>query len=361
MVDFADRIRELAGRIPAQIEHIASEEATKNALVLPFISALGYNVFDSREVTPELTADVGTKKGEKVDYAILQDGQPILLFECKPAGTNLDHAHTSQLYRYFSVVPARFGVLTNGTTYRFFSDLDSPNKMDTRPFFEVDLLRLEEPQIAQLAKFAKSRFDLEGILETASDLKYTGEIKKVLGSEMAEPSDELVRFFASRVYSGRLTQAVRDQFQEITRRALQEFVSDRVRERLTSALKEEVRSGDERARDSATTPREGGSHHGGVVTTVEEREGFYVVRAILAEIIDPERVAMRDVLSYCGVLLDDNNRKPICRLHFNSAQKYVGLFDEEKNERREPIDSVSGLYRFAKELREAVRRYDEEA
>lgn len=358
MVEFADRIRELAGRIPAQIEHIASEEATKNALVLPFISALGYNVFDSREVTPELTADVGTKKGEKVDYAILQDGEPILLFECKPAGTDLDHTHTSQLYRYFSVVPARFGVLTNGTTYRFFSDLDSPNKMDTRPFFEVDLLRLEEPQIAQLAKFAKSRFDLEGILETASDLKYTGEIKKVLGAEMAEPSDEIVRFFASRVYAGRLTQTVREQFQEITRRALQEFVSDRVRERLTSALKEEVRSGDDREAKPAKAAEGAAPLEPGVVTTEEEREGLYVVRAILAEVIDPDRVVMRDVLSYCGILLDDNNRKPICRLHFNTAQKYVGLFDEEKTERREPIDSVSALYRFSAELRETVGRYD---
>jgi predicted type IV restriction endonuclease len=122
-MDFIDRIRELASRAPKQLPHIQTEEATKNALVMPFIGALGYNVFDPTEVTPELTADVGIKKGEKVDYAILQDGQPIMLFECKWHGAELKDGHASQLYRYFSVTHARFGVLTNGIIYRFFTDL----------------------------------------------------------------------------------------------------------------------------------------------------------------------------------------------------------------------------------------------
>lgn len=125
-MDFADRIRDLAARIPNQLAHLRTEEAAKNALVLPFISALGYNVFDPFEVTPELDADVGIKKGEKVDYAILKDGKPVMLFECKACNANLDECHASQLYRYFSVTPARVGVLTNGVVYRFFSDLDLP-------------------------------------------------------------------------------------------------------------------------------------------------------------------------------------------------------------------------------------------
>jgi predicted type IV restriction endonuclease len=99
-------------------------------MVMPFISALGYNVFDLTEVTPELHADVGLKKGEKVDYAILKDGKPIILFECKWHGADLNREHASQLYRYFSVTEARFSVLTNGIAYRFFTDLEAPNKMD---------------------------------------------------------------------------------------------------------------------------------------------------------------------------------------------------------------------------------------
>ena len=135
-MDFIDKIREFASRIPNQLGHIQTEEATKNALVLPFITALGYNVFDPTEVVPEFTADIGTKKGEKVDYAVLKDGKPILLFECKWCGTDLEREHASQLYRYFSVTDGRFGVLTNGIIYRFYSDLEKENKMDEKPFFE---------------------------------------------------------------------------------------------------------------------------------------------------------------------------------------------------------------------------------
>lgn len=222
-MELANRLRKLAARIPQQLQHISTEEATKNALVLPFLGALGYDVFNPTEVTPELTADVGVKKGEKVDYAVLLEGEPIMLFEVKACSCSLDQAHMSQLYRYFSVTAARLGVLTNGIQYRFFTDLDAANKMDDRPFLEVDLLSLDEHQLAQLRKFAKSQFQLESILGSATDLKYTGEMKKILGREVEKPSEELVRFFTAQVYSGRLTQAVREQFTEITRKALQEF------------------------------------------------------------------------------------------------------------------------------------------
>lgn len=118
-MDFIDRINELAARIPKQLDYCTTEEATKNALVLPFINALGYDIFNPTEVLPEFTADVGIKKGEKVDYAILQNGKPIMLFECKWSGADLSKAHVSQLYRYFNVVPdVRFGILTNGIRHK---------------------------------------------------------------------------------------------------------------------------------------------------------------------------------------------------------------------------------------------------
>ncbi len=146
-MDFIDKIRELAARVPKQLDYCTTEEATKNALVMPFINALGYNVFNPREVIPEFTADFGTKKGEKVDYAVCQDSQPVMLFECKSSGTDLNKVHASQLYRYFSVVPqARFGVLTNGVEYRFFSDLESPNRMDDKPFFTFNILDFQTRQ-----------------------------------------------------------------------------------------------------------------------------------------------------------------------------------------------------------------------
>ena len=363
-MDFADRIRDLASRVPRQLDHVASEEATKNALVMPFLSALGYDVFDPAEVTPELHADIGTKKGEKVDYAVLSDGEPILLVECKTCNLSLDGCHASQLYRYFSVTPARIGILTNGVVYRFFSDLDEPNKMDSKPFLEVDLLDLADAQIGELKKFSKSDFRLDQILDSASDLKYKGEIKKILAQEINDPSEELVRFFTSRVYAGRLTKGVREQFTDITRNAIQEFIRDRVRERLESALARETMpltpaAGDDETGSAAEAVHDEESDSD-VVTTEEEMEGFHIVRAILSEIVEPSRVALRDVKSYCGILLDDNNRKPICRLHFNTVQKYLGVFDADKNEERHALERVRDLYHFARVLRETVKRYDPE-
>lgn len=209
-MDLIDRLTELSKTASRVIDQLETEEATKNALIMPLINALGYNVFDPTEVVPEYTADVGTKKGEKVDYAIMREGAPIILFECKTAGADLDKEHASQLYRYFSVTDARFGILTNGVNYRVFSDLESPNKMDSRPFLEFSILDINDDVAEQLKKFAKATFDLEDILSTASDLKYTKGIKRALMEEWTNPSEELVKLFASRVYQGRMTQTAKN-------------------------------------------------------------------------------------------------------------------------------------------------------
>lgn len=158
-MDLIDQLRTLASRIQSTKDIIQTEEATKNAMVMPFIQILGYNVFDPLEVTPELVADVGTKKGEKVDYAILKDGKPIILFECKKSGADLSINHDAQLFRYFHVTAARFGVLTNGLLYRFFTDLEQPNKMDDKPFFEFNILDFKDRDVEELKKFAKVAFD----------------------------------------------------------------------------------------------------------------------------------------------------------------------------------------------------------
>lgn len=353
-MDLIDRLRDISSRIPKVIDRLQTEEACKNALVMPFIQALGYDVFDPSEVVPEFTADVGVKKGEKVDYAIMQGAEPSILFECKGSSVNLDNAHASQLFRYFSVTPARFGVLTNGIHYRIFSDLEAPNKMDSRPFFEFNLLSVTEKIADELKKFHKDAFDVEEILSTASDLKYAKGIKRAFAEEWINPSEEFVRIFTSRVYSGRLTTSVKEQFAEITKRAFQEFVNDKINERLKSAMEGRATALEESKADDSPDPEDRT-----VVTTQEEIEGYYTIKSILRETIDVSRVYMRDTHSYCGILLDDNNRKPICRLRFNAlTKKYVGIFDAEKSENRHEIDSVNDLYRFADELKATTLRYD---
>ena len=226
----------IATKIDRQQEHIETEEATKNAFILPFISALGYDVFDPIEVVPEFTADVGIKKGEKVDYAVFKDGKLAMLFECKSCTTNLDDTHASQLFRYFSVTEARIAVLTNGIVYRFFSDLDNANQMDSRPFLEINLLDIQESLVAELKRLAKVSFNLEDMLSTASHLKYMREIRLLLEDQLREPSEEFVRFITGQVYSGRMTQAILEQFTVTTKRAFHQFINDQISKRLQSAL-----------------------------------------------------------------------------------------------------------------------------
>lgn len=358
-MDFIEAIQSLATTAAKRLEHLQTEEATKNALVMPFINILGYNVFDPTEVIPEFSADVGVKKGEKVDYAIIKDGRVIMLVECKASGVDLDQAHASQLFRYFSVTEARIAVLTNGVVYRFYSDLEEPNKMDSKPFLVFNLLDAQDALVAELKKLTKSSFDLDEIMTTAGELKYTREIKRILTDQLDHPSEHFVRLFASEVHPGRITQAVRQQFTEFTRKALKEFVNEQINERLKSALAaqegpaEVSQEADGPSEDTATESEQ--SH---IVTTEEELEAYYIVKAILREVVDPKRVTQRDQISYFNVLLDDTNRKPICRLHFNTAQKQIGLFGEDKQEEKIPINDLNEIYEYADRLKATLSLYE---
>ena len=354
-MDFAEQVERLAARVENQIDDIETEEATKNALVMPFLQALGYNVFDPSEVVPEFTSDYGTKQGEKVDYAIFQEGDPIMLFECKTLGAGLSTDHASQLYRYFSVTPARIGVLTDGRHYWFFSDLEEDNKMDDRPFLEFDLFEREEPHVEELKKLRRSTFDLNEAVSAAHDLKYLKEFRRYLQRQWEEPSEEFVHFMAGQVYEGRVTKNVREALKPVIRQAFHQFVSGRVSGRLMSALEaeDEIQDDDPATSVSEAEPDEGEE----IVTTQEELEGYHIVRAIMAEVVSLGRVARRDVKSYFGILLDDNNRQPICRLHFNTSQKYIELFDEQGGEKL-PIDTLNEIYQYADRLRATPARYE---
>lgn len=352
-MDLIDRIYEISKRIESIGESLETEEATKNALIMPFIQALGYDVFNPLEVVPEFTTDHGVKKGEKVDYAVKKNDEFIMLFECKKIGSKLSPDHASQLFRYFSVSDARFGVLTNGQQYMFFTDLEKPNQMDTKPFFQFDLQQFEKHDAEELKKFTKSTFDLSNILNTASDLKYTNEIKKHIQAEIESPSDDFVRFFASKVYSGRLTQPVIEQFSGIVKKAANKLIADKINDRLESAMNH----GDYSVAE-ASSEVESVESDNGIITTDEEIEAYNIVKAILRQSVESNRVVMRDTKSYCGVLLDDNNRKPICRFHFNTKQKYLGILTE-KNETRMPIESVDDIFQYTDKLLSTLHEYEE--
>lgn len=360
-MEFLERLNALSAKIRQQGAAIQTEEATKIAFVMPFInSVLGYDVFDPSEVTPEYICDVGTKKGEKIDYAIMKNGEIQILIECKKIGEPLNINHASQLFRYFHVTNARISILTNGRVYKFFTDLDAPNKMDEKPFLELDLLDLDEHVLPELQKLTKSAFDVDSIISAAGELKYVSQIKKEMAVQFSQPTEDFVKFFAARVYDGIITQKVREQFTTLTRKAAAQFLGDQVNDRLKSAMSGAVEPSYAMAAvqsDAANdTPEE--STEDRVQTTLDELEGFHIVKAIVRAVVDAKRIVHRDTQSYFGILLDDNNRKPICRLHFNRSQKYIGLFDGEKNETRHPIESLDDIFAFAEQLKGVVSYYE---
>lgn len=359
-VEFAERLESLAVKVRNQATAIGTEEATKNAFVMPFISTiLGYDVFDPLEVVPEFTADVGTKKGEKVDYAIMRDGEVQILIECKPSMGALKIEHASQLFRYFSVTNARIAVLTNGVVWHFYTDLDAPNRMDSKPFLVLDLLDIDDTLISELQKLSKESFDLDSIISAAEELKYIGALKREIATQFREPTDEWVRFFTTRVYDGAFTQRVRQQFTGLVNKATHQFLTERVNDRLKTALG--VSGASHIAEIPPATSAEVADadldRDTEIETTLEELEGYQIVKAIACGEVKPQRVTQRDAKSYFAVLLDDNNRKPIARLHFNGKQKYLGLLDEDKAETRHPIEDLDEIYVHAEAIRDAVRRY----
>lgn len=362
-MEFDERVAALAAKVQNQRDAIQTEEAAKNAFVMPFISTiLGYDVFDPLEVVPEYTADVGVKKGEKIDYAIMRGGEVQILIECKKSSDPLKVEHASQLYRYFSVTNARIAVLTNGQIYHFYTDLDAPNRMDAKPFLVLDLGDVDETLLPELRKLTKEAFDLDSIISSAEELKFLGQIKRVIAAQFKEPDDDWVRFFTTRVYDGSFTQKVREQFRSLVVRAASQFLKDQVNERLKSALDSsfpapgtatasETISSEAAALDDLDRETE-------VTTTLEELTGYQIVKAIACSEVKPQRIVSRDAKSYFAIILDDNNRKPIARLHFNGrARKYLGTFDADKNETRHQIDSLDDIYLYADAIRLAVKSH----
>jgi predicted type IV restriction endonuclease len=343
-MDLIDCLNQIASKIVKQKNLIATEEATKSAFIMPFISSLGYDVFDPEEVIPEFTADIGIKKGEKVDYAISVGGKISVLIECKMVDAKLDAQNESQLHRYFHTTEARIGVLTDGIIYKFYTDLDEPNKMDNKPFLEFSITNIDEIILGELKKFTKVAFDIDNVLSSASELKYTKVIKNLINEQLTNPSDEFVKFVLATAYPGRVTAQVKEQFTPVIAKAFQHFINDKLNDRLKSALSIDVPVTNLNQTESAATVTTESVDENKIITTQEELEGFYVVKSVLKGIVDLSRVKHRDTQSYFGILLDDNNRKPITRLYFNGSKKYISVFTEDKREEKIAIVNVDDIF-----------------
>lgn len=334
MEKFAEQLRNLSKRIETMRDSITTEEATKTAIVMPFFQILGYDVFNPMEFNPEFTADVGIKKGEKVDYAILLEGKPVILIECKGITQTLTK-HDSQLFRYFGTTTSKFSILTNGIEYKFFTDLEETNKMDVTPFFSFNILDLRDIHIAEIAKFRKETFDVDNITSTASELKYLSALKTYLSTQFELPSEKFVKFMVNEIYDGVKTKSTIEKFTPIIQKGLKQIVNEQVNDKLNAALK----STDEHKNSLPVIKEETNDvPDDGIVTTNEELESYSVIRVALRETVEPKRVFYRDNKSYFNIMLDDNIRKWIIRVYFEKSRNYIVLNDSPKDKERTVIE-----------------------
>lgn len=348
----SEELRIFIERIEAIKDSISTEEATKTSMIMPFFQLLGYDVFNPLEFVPEYTADVGLKKKEKVDYAIMFDGKPLIFIECKPCNEDLSK-HSSQLIRYFNSTPdARFGILTNGLTYKFYTDLENSNIMDKAPFLTIDLLKMKERDIVELKKFKKDALDVDNILSSAEELKYARIIKDWFEKELANPSAAFVKFAIADIYEGVKNQKVIDQFTPLVKRATTQYINDIVTSKIQNALNgtaEPVAASEPDPVDEEIKNK--------INTTQDELVAFGIVKSILRNTVESNRVTYRDTESYFGILLDNNNRKWICRIYVEKTKKYIVVSDENKNGVKYAINDIDDIYDYSQAIIDACAKY----
>lgn len=343
-MDFYDQIKLFPLRIESVRESITTEESTKMSLIVPFFQLLGYDVFNPSEFSPEYTADVGIKRGEKVDYAILLDNSPIILIEAKAVNKKLDK-YNSQLFRYFSTTSAKFAILTDGIIYRFYTDADENNKMDKDPFLEINLLDLKEDDILELSRFSKDKFNADEIFDTASLLKYKTLFKNTLEKQLTNPSDDFVRFFLKGNYSGTKTQSVIEKFRPILKKSINDYINETINSKIKRALGE-----------SLETPTSVSEFQKNAASDFE-LEAYVLVKNILNGHTKEGDITYKKTESYFVIHYQNNTRKWIVRLYMNQSQKYIMIPDENKREIKYPIDTLDDINNYKDSIVDILGRY----
>ena len=227
--------------------------------------------------------------------------------------------------------------------------------MDEIPFLVFDIEHLRDSQIESIKKFSKEDFDIEKIMGSANELKYMTELKKLIKDIVENPTPDFVKSLAKNIYSGKFTENVLTQFSELVRKAAASYINDRIAERLNIAVKTAEEDQKQTDTQKVEIP---GSKKQEIVTTQEEQEAYYTIKAILRAKVAGERVFMRDAMSYCAIILDDNNRKNICRLYFNNENNLrIEFVDADGNSERIHIDSIDEIYNYSDRLLSIVERY----
>jgi hypothetical protein len=347
--------------------NILTEEATKMSLIAPLIQALGYNIFNPSEVAPEYNAELGNKKMDKIDYAIINDGKPIMIIECKWSGAELTEDNKDQLLKYFVALPdVKIAILTNGLTYKFFTDLDKASYMDAKPYFQFDIREIKNHEIKALEKYAKPDFKIGDIINAATGLKYTGEIKRYIEAQMLTPDEAFVKCIMSGIdYPKKASANIVEQFKQYTKNALNQFLNETLNDRLEAAIK---KGGEKNSEPPVEQVDVDGEPSDSIATTQDEIDGFNIVRAILRKHVPIKDLAFRDTKSYSSVLYKNKNHSPVCRFYFNNPANLqlalISLNESEKGvkkiETKIKLESLDDIYSHEDELLETLKNYLED-
>ena len=344
--DFRKAMLHHAALVKKRHELCNTEEASKTSLILPFFrDVLGYDVDDPSSFIPEYVSTPGSKKDQRVDYAIINDGKPEVLIEAKWNGYTLD-GYETQLFNYYSATSAKLGILTNGVIYRFFGDLDSDNRMDVSPFKEINMLALTDKDIDDLYLFQHELFNIDAIVDSAAEMKYSADISAMLDRIFTDPDNDFTAFIMKRVYSGKKTAKSAKNFQAIVKRSIDQYLSDKVAAAIAA----------EKEAEKAANPSQEDDR---IVTTQEEMEAYYIVRSLLYPSVPLSRIQYKDCRSYFAVLIDGKATQWVCRFYPSNDAMWQVHFptDDPKKPEKISITSNDDLYTYQNRLQTSASKY----
>ncbi|MHC5746233.1 MAG: type I restriction endonuclease [Nostoc sp.] len=327
---FTEDITKLSEQVRKLADQVVGEESTKMALIVPFLSVLGYDVYDPSEVIPEYVADFAIKKAgqfEKVDYALAINGTKVMLVEAKARGQKAE-AHDGQLSRYFNALSTtKVAIVTNGIEYRFFTDLRDKNVMDKEPFFTFNILEYDYKDIDNLKLFHRDTFDVAAITHHAEEMVYVKGMTQLVGNLLRSPSEKFIHFLVSELrasdskyeFSGNINTKVVNKFNPIIKKSIQGSLLDLMTSSLSREMSQPVKVEVEPEIEEEEQPQD--PQESRILTTAEEIAAFEKIKAITQTSKSYSfELKYRDTTSYFGINLGKTTWW-FLRLYLSSQKK----------------------------------------
>lgn len=314
-------IRILSSTIEDIKKLVDTEEGTKSSFILPFLQCLEYNVFNPLELKAECVADIGAKKGEKVDYVIYSEDEPIIAIECKKWAENLDNHH-NQLVRYFHTTKVKIAILTNGIIYKFFSDFNEPNILDSEPFFTFNIGKFTDSDLSFLNNFTKNNFNFNALKIYVDKINYKFKVKNEIINLLTNPDKDLITYLIRKCGYVRVTERIYNECEPLIKKILEEILipkSNQVKNE-TKSIKVEKK----------------------IITTKEELEVYELIKNSFPEY----NITYKDYLNWFSIVLDNTTKKIIARVKFLKTKNQF-IIDKDIFEFKDSLIITS-------ELREAI-------